>query len=177
MRKKPLVLPPRTVVLFFCLGIVLVAGGLGLFFQAQHQKDLQATLNRLKADTAIQSILQPLHSRVSRIDLNLDTDLPGISKALPQAIHGDLKAAETIFRNIAETADMRFGSMNPDLNSIDAKSGTMTARVFMTGSFKHFQKALVMAGMLPFVSSISNVNIHSETATISYELSVVLSLA
>ena len=72
---------------------------------------------------------------------------------------------------------MRFDSMTPDLNSIDAKTQTMAARVVMTGSFTHFQKALIMTGMLPFVRSVSNLNIRSETATISYELSVVLSLA
>ena len=165
--------PQNLIYLITCCGAILVFGLLFILPNSTGIAELEEEIDRLQAKIHEQELLNPIYRElIKQTQQKLPSDLP-----IPEAGKIEKRTMAEIndvFNRLALESGVLFESAVPDASSYMDESGRLTMSVIFSGDFFHFRDLLLGICKLPYLKSIDELKLITDSSVKRLQLKLQL---
>ena len=165
--------PQNLIYLVTCCGGILAFVFLFIIPNSGEISDLEEELDTVQMKIQEQELLNPIYRELikqAQKEMPRDLPIPEAGKIEKRTI-ADLN---DVFAEMAKQCEVIFESAVPDASSYLDESGQLTIRVTFSGDFFNFRRLLLGICKLPYLKSIDELKMNTETSSKRLQLKLQL---
>jgi hypothetical protein len=169
----PKVHPSNLLYLAICGAGVIAFLLIAIYPNISAMDQIEADITELNQKVKDQELLHPIYMElIKRVQQKVPQDLPLPDKT--KIAKNDIGGIEGVLINLAKESGVTFISAAPDASTYLEESGRLTMNVAYEGDFFNFRKLLVNLCQLPYLRSIEQMQVKTETDSRKIQLKLSL---